>query len=673
MTWIYYPGRFNSIEFLPLVFTLALLFGYVYFMLKKMDLLRSRLVLAIAALLTICGSLVMSLGFCFFFGLTLSNQLKGVLPYLVVLVGLENVLVITKCVLSTDQTLDVKIRVARGLSKEGWSIAKTLLTEITILTVGLATFVPFIQEFCLFAIVALISDFLLQMLLFSTILAMDIRPYNHHAVAIGRRRLGGRRERAEDEDADDQEQESDEGGAESSRFLRYSSSASGMSRSQSHPKLSSMDGAKDVIATRGDGQGGSGPLGTRKKGKRIPKRVRLVNWWARTRFFQRCFMVWMIVWISSIVYNSGVIENYFDIRTGGNESARDQRPAAASQQTQHQSKEAAAMTTATTPATMSEQLKANDHDYQRQLDQDLLRVPQDDRFNYTETLRRLQFPADYETRDAVSPFHWSSVLKRYNISLTAKYISILPSIRVTHLVTPAEVVKLRNPHEQVQRPNFQWKALAAALDPIDFSDVDQAAGGQPSEGKSRKDLHQYPYGTPLYPKSPMELFFAAILICISVFVLTYTLIVMYRCICTRNYAEWRASWTDQTAVEEGGTSKRKSVVQNSVPISIRGHHQSTIECLASDGALVASSCLEGRINVWDVTSGMRVSSIPRRRTTAGEDDSGRGRQIWCLDFVDNLVAVGCADGRLEFWEGSTGYEKVSERRRDFESFIVIAK
>lgn len=184
VTWIYYPGKFNSLEFLPLLFTLALLFGYVYFMLKKMDLLRSRLVLAIAAILTILGSLVMSLGFCFFFGLTISNQLKGILPYLVVLVGLENVLVITKCVLSTDETLDVKIRVARGLSKEGWSIAKTLLTEITILTVGLATFVPFIQEFCIFAIVALISDFLLQMLLFATILAMDIRPYNHHRYGL---------------------------------------------------------------------------------------------------------------------------------------------------------------------------------------------------------------------------------------------------------------------------------------------------------------------------------------------------------------------------------------------------------------------------------------------------------------------------------------------------------
>ncbi|KAL9704422.1 hypothetical protein quinque_007940 [Culex quinquefasciatus] len=28
--------------------------------------------------------------------------------------------------------------------------------------------------------------------------------------------------------------------------------------------------------------------------------------------------------------------------------------------------------------------------------------------------------------------------------------------------------------------------------------------------------------------------------------------------------------------------------------------------------------------------------------------------IWCLDFLDNLIVIGCADGRLEFWDGTTG-------------------
>lgn len=32
--------------------------------------------------------------------------------------------------------------------------------------------------------------------------------------------------------------------------------------------------------------------------------------------------------------------------------------------------------------------------------------------------------------------------------------------------------------------------------------------------------------------------------------------------------------------------------------------------------------------------------------------------IWCMDYMDNLVVLGCSNGRLEFWEGTTGKFKV---------------
>jgi hypothetical protein len=40
--------------------------------------------------------------------------------------------------------------------------------------------------------------------------------------------------------------------------------------------------------------------------------------------------------------------------------------------------------------------------------------------------------------------------------------------------------------------------------------------------------------------------------------------------------------------------------------------------------------------------------------------------IWCLDCHENLIAVGCANGRLEFWEGTTGTFKVMNP-----SFMVV--
>ena len=86
--------------------------------------------MALSAVATALASLLMSAGLCFFFGLTLTLTGREMFPYLVIVVGLENVLVLTKSILSTPAHLDVKIRVAQGLSKEGWSITNNLLTEV---------------------------------------------------------------------------------------------------------------------------------------------------------------------------------------------------------------------------------------------------------------------------------------------------------------------------------------------------------------------------------------------------------------------------------------------------------------------------------------------------------------------------------------------------------------
>lgn len=338
VTYIYYPGEFKMWEFLPLIVAFVLLFTYFYFSVKKYDMIRSRLLLAICAVFTVLGSLVMSLGLCFFFGLTISLQSKDIFPYLVILVGLENCLVITKSVVSTDDTFDVKIRVAQALSKEGWHISKTLMTEITILTMGLATFVPVIQEFSVFAIVGLLSDYMLQMLLFSTILAMNIkrteysneikhRPkmmlsftnnsnsYNSlHNSNHSLHQNGGygffNHNRNSSQDFRFFANNSAAGDISPPPFMNSSYPTVGSShfyRSQSHPKLSFAD----LNSHPADGSKRSSIALTRNDEKSIPKRLKVVNFWVRTRFFQRAFMVWMIVWIGSIVYNSGYLEQLF--------------------------------------------------------------------------------------------------------------------------------------------------------------------------------------------------------------------------------------------------------------------------------------------------------------------------------------------------------------------------
>lgn len=40
------------------------------------------------------------------------------------------------------------------------------------------------------------------------------------------------------------------------------------------------------------------------------------------------------------------------------------------------------------------------------------------------------------------------------------------------------------------------------------------------------------------------------------------------------------------------------------------------------------------------------------------NDTSYPPSIWCMDFADNLIVLGCSDGRLEFWEASTAKFKV---------------
>lgn len=278
MLLIHYPGEINYIEILPIVVCFIIIFVYYYFSVRKIEMIKSKFGMALTATVTIFCSLTTTMGICFFFGLTMNfSGNKGIFPYLVMLVGLENVLVLTKSVVSTPLHLDVKIRNAQGLSKEGWSITKNLMFELTVMTFGLFTFIPGIQEFSIFSIVALLMDYFLQIFFFITILGIDITRtmnMNEKTNQSFRNSL-----------------------YQTQNFFEKPLMNIKMTRSKSHPRLSGFP--TNVVAQK------QGP-----QDKKIPKRLQLVNIWARTRFFQRSFMILMIVYISMMVYNSDLINQY---------------------------------------------------------------------------------------------------------------------------------------------------------------------------------------------------------------------------------------------------------------------------------------------------------------------------------------------------------------------------
>ncbi|XP_028162169.1 sterol regulatory element-binding protein cleavage-activating protein-like [Ostrinia furnacalis] len=131
--------------------------------------------------------------------------------------------------------------------------------------------------------------------------------------------------------------------------------------------------------------------------------------------------------------------------------------------------------------------------------------------------------------------------------------------------------------------------------------------------ESKNQPHQWGKGTdlPIYPTTPMEILLLAILCTISVAVIAYMMVVLYRCVCSRHYAEWRASWNEDDENRKI-LAKQPAVqlVMEAVPLVVAGHVQE-VECLVTDGEKVVSSCLQGNIKVWDSQNGEIATNIDR--------------------------------------------------------------
>ena len=158
--------------------------------------------------MTVIMSLLMSLGICLRCGFNPTLNGSNILPYLVVVIGkkninllillihllilinlflgLENMLVMTKSVVSTPAHLDIKVRVAQGLSREGWSITKNLMTEITLLTFGFFTFVPIIQvnrnRICLYLVEHIFFLFFRSFVCLQQLVFYQISFFNYHSL-----------------------------------------------------------------------------------------------------------------------------------------------------------------------------------------------------------------------------------------------------------------------------------------------------------------------------------------------------------------------------------------------------------------------------------------------------------------------------------------------------------
>ncbi|WWD16532.1 hypothetical protein CI109_100959 [Kwoniella shandongensis] len=141
----------------------------------------SRFGLAFTGVVQLCCSSVMSFSVLALLGWngwgashSESSLPTYVLPFVIVVVGAENMSTLTKAIFSIPFTHSVPARIGLGLSKVGSTIALTSLTDLVVLgVVWLCVNLQPVREFCLFAAVVIITDWFMLHTFFLTVLSID--------------------------------------------------------------------------------------------------------------------------------------------------------------------------------------------------------------------------------------------------------------------------------------------------------------------------------------------------------------------------------------------------------------------------------------------------------------------------------------------------------------------
>lgn len=144
--------------------------------LVKMRKVHSRFGLAFTASIELIISMTMAISICALSGVRLTLLPWEILPFVIVVIGSENMFALTNAIISTPATLTVSSRIAIGLERVGVPIIVTVLSDVVLMGL-IATFVDVraVRDFCVFAIFTLVVDFFMQMTFYLTVLSIDLQ------------------------------------------------------------------------------------------------------------------------------------------------------------------------------------------------------------------------------------------------------------------------------------------------------------------------------------------------------------------------------------------------------------------------------------------------------------------------------------------------------------------
>ncbi|KAF7846442.1 hypothetical protein BT93_L4372 [Corymbia citriodora subsp. variegata] len=179
------PARcqFYEYRFQPLSFrqnsALALAYGsialYVTLSLRRLKAFHSRFGLVVTALTQMTTSILASFTICGLLKINLAQIPQEAYPFVVLIIGLENIFRLINAVLAYPPEMMNTQRIANGIGDIGHASVASAAQNLLILWLLSLVVSPGVAAFCAFAAVALLFDYFFLMTFFVAVLNVDIR------------------------------------------------------------------------------------------------------------------------------------------------------------------------------------------------------------------------------------------------------------------------------------------------------------------------------------------------------------------------------------------------------------------------------------------------------------------------------------------------------------------
>ncbi|RMX44017.1 hypothetical protein pdam_00012961 [Pocillopora damicornis] len=151
---------------------------YASIMLGNFSRMNTKVWLALFGVLCVGLSIGVSFGIASAFGV-FYGPIHSALPFLLLGIGVDDMFVIVQAWSNLApeicQTQPIQERLGLTLKHAGCSITITTLTDFLIFLIGSTTVLPALRAFCIYAAIGVLADFILQVTLFTALLAIDAR------------------------------------------------------------------------------------------------------------------------------------------------------------------------------------------------------------------------------------------------------------------------------------------------------------------------------------------------------------------------------------------------------------------------------------------------------------------------------------------------------------------